>query len=365
MVLFWQDNGLSLTQVMILQALFAITVVFLEVPSGYFADIIGRRKTLFIAGNSLFFAVVVYSAGHNFYHFLIAEMLFACGISLISGSDSALIYDTLQEIDEAQQYQEVYGKVYFYHLVALAFSNVSGGFLATINFRVPFYVTAFFFLFLSPTAFSLQEPPRKQLLVQKGYWHELFKIIKYSFVQDKKLRWLIIYSGVILGLNQAVLWFYQPYFKLAGLDIAYFGIVFASFQIVAAMSSKYAYKIERILGSKLSLFLLAVFVGASYFLMGHIVFLFSFSFAFLQQFVRGFSRIVITDYVNQLTESDIRATVLSVQNLMARLFYAMIIPFAGRIADLYGIIPALKILGWATVSAGTLMLIILHKDSVL
>ena len=78
MVLFWQDNGLSLTQVMILQALFAITVVFLEVPSGYFADLVGRRKTLFIAGNSLFFAVVVCSVGHNFYHFLIAEMLFAC-----------------------------------------------------------------------------------------------------------------------------------------------------------------------------------------------------------------------------------------------------------------------------------------------
>lgn len=106
-------------------------------------------------------------------------------------------------------------------------------------------------------------------------------------------------------------------------------------------------------------------VGASYFLMSHVVFLFSFSFAFLQQFVRGFSRIVITDYVNQLTESDARATVLSVQNLMARLFYAMIIPFAGRIADLYGIIQALKILGVATVIVGTLMLMILHKERVL
>ena len=160
MVLFWQDNGLNLTQVMILQSLFSIAVVFLEVPSGYFADIVGRKKTLIIAGGALVCAVSVYSIGDNFLHFLIAEMLFACGFSLISGTDSAFVYDTLQEIHTEQQYQEVYGKIHFYHLVALAFSNVSGGLLATINLRVPFYTTIPFFLLLLPTAASLQEPPK-------------------------------------------------------------------------------------------------------------------------------------------------------------------------------------------------------------
>jgi len=43
-VLFWQENDLNLTQIMILQSLFSLTVVLLEIPSGYFADVFGRKN---------------------------------------------------------------------------------------------------------------------------------------------------------------------------------------------------------------------------------------------------------------------------------------------------------------------------------
>lgn len=49
-VLFWQDNGLSLTQVMILQSIFSLMIVILEIPTGYFADIYGRKNVLFLSG---------------------------------------------------------------------------------------------------------------------------------------------------------------------------------------------------------------------------------------------------------------------------------------------------------------------------
>lgn len=86
--------------------------------------------------------------------------------------------------------------------------------------------------------------------------------------------------------------------------------------------------------------------------MSYFVFLLSFTFAFFHQFARGFSRIVITDYVNKLTESDRRATVLSVQNLIMRLIYAMMIPFAGKMADATSIVDALNVLGIATMVTG-------------
>jgi len=47
-VLFWQDNGLSMMQIMILQSIYAILVTVLEIPTGYIADIYGRRKSLII-----------------------------------------------------------------------------------------------------------------------------------------------------------------------------------------------------------------------------------------------------------------------------------------------------------------------------
>ncbi len=48
-VLFWQENGLNLTQIMILQSLFSFMVVTLEIPSGYFADVFGRKMSILIS----------------------------------------------------------------------------------------------------------------------------------------------------------------------------------------------------------------------------------------------------------------------------------------------------------------------------
>ena len=364
-VLFWQNNGLSLTQIMILQSLFAIAIVVLEVPTGYFADIFGRRTTLINSAIFLTLGVIVYSIGHNFAQFLIAEILWAVGVSLNSGTGAAFVYDTLKDLGREKSYKKIWGKTIGYGFVAMAFASVLGGLIGKIGFRSTFYATLPCLALLIPLAFSMKEPKRHKRIFERGYMYELLKILKFSLVENKKIRWLIIYSGVVLAFNSAVLWLYQPYFTLSGLDIVHFGVVFASFQIVAAISSKYAHKIEEKLGQKRSLIMLVVLVGVSYLLMSNFVYLFSFSFAFLQQFVRGFSEPVITDYINKLTSSDIRATVLSAQNLSSALMYACIIPFIGWIADVYSIVQALTVLGITIFVVGTGLLLILHKGKVI
>ncbi|HII29524.1 hypothetical protein COV22_02165 [Candidatus Woesearchaeota archaeon CG10_big_fil_rev_8_21_14_0_10_47_5] len=364
-VLFWQDNGLSLTQIMILQSLYALSVVILEIPTGYFADIFGRRKSLIFAGSFLALGMFTYALGRNFYQFLVAELLWGVGESLISGADSALVYDTLKDLKQEKQYKRVWGNAVFYSLIAMGFASIAGGFIGKVNFRWTFYAMVPFLLLLVPLSISMKEPRRHRLIFKKGYLWELFRIIETTLVKNEKIRWLVIYSGVLLGFNSAVLWLYQPYFKLSGLDVMYFGFVFASFQLIAALSSKYAHRLEERLGQKHALIMLVLLSAASYFLMRNFVYLFSFSFAFLQQFVRGFSKPVINDYINKLTTSDVRATVLSINNLMAKLIYAAIIPFIGWVADVYSLLQALTVLGITTIVAGASILLILHRERVI
>ena len=364
-VLFWQDVGLSLTEIMILQSIFAISIVLLEIPTGYFADVFGRRKSLMYSGGFLVVGALAYGLGHNFYHFLIAEIFWAFGNSLISGSDSALVYDTLKDLKQEKTYKKIWGNSIFYLMVAVAFASILGGYIGKINFRWTFYAMIPFLVILIPLAYSMKEPKRHKLIFKKGYVWELFEILKGIFIKNKKLKWLIIYGGIAHGFNQAVFWFYQPYFKLSGLDIVYFGFVFASFQLVAGISSKYSHKIEGILGEKKSLVMLTILIGGSYLLMSNFIYLFSFIFAFLQQFVRGFSSVVINDYVNKLITSDVRATVLSAESMIKRLIYAAIIPFAGWIADVYSLINALTILGVTMLVIGGVVLFVLHKDKVI
>lgn len=365
MVLFWQQHGMNLTMVMVLQSLFALSIVLLEVPSGYVADILGRRQSLIIAGGFYCLAISVYSVGENFWHFLIAEILFAGAVSFVSGADSAMLYDTLQALGQQDRYQEVYGKLVFYEMCGYGAAQIIGGFLAKISFRAPFYATIPCFALALIVALSLREPPRKMLQAKHGYGRELVKILKYAFLEHPRLRSLILFSGVVMGFNSAAVWFYQPYFQLCGLDIAYFGVAFASFQVVSALSAKFAHHTEQRLGSKYSLIALVICSGAGYLLMGYGVFLLGFMFGYFHQFVRGFSRTVLTDYINQLTESDVRATVLSAQSLVMRLCYALLIPICGRIADVTSLEYALKILGAIVLISGGSMLVLLHKECVL
>lgn len=365
MVLFWQDNGLSLTEIMILQSIFAIVAVALEIPTGYFADIYGRKQALILSGLSSFVAISAYSLGYTFYHFLIAEIFFAISVSFASGTSSAFIYDTLVDLKEEQNYKRIWGNIFFTRMIALALSSILGGFIAKIDLRYTLYASIPFFALLIPTALSMREPQRHKFIFAKGYLSELFKILRVALIKNEKLRWLIVYSGVVYAFNQSALWLYQPYFKLSGLDIAYFGIVFASFQLVAAISSKYAHKLEGKIGQKYSLAMLVFLVSGSYFFMSNFVFLFSFSFSFLQQFVRGFKNVIITDYINKLATSDIRATVLSVESFIGRLLYAAIIPIVGWIADIYSLVQAITILGFTTLVSGMIILVMLRKDRVI
>ena len=97
-VLFWMANGLNLTEVMILQSVFSIIIVVLELPTGYFADLYGRKTSLVIGSLTLFFGIIIYSFGHNFFQFLIAEILWGISASFLSGANLALLYDTLKNL---------------------------------------------------------------------------------------------------------------------------------------------------------------------------------------------------------------------------------------------------------------------------
>ena len=364
-VLFWQSHGMSLTDVMVLQSLFALAMVIFELPSGYFADIAGRRMTLILGAAGCMIAICVYSIGTCFTHFLIAEIGFAFGFAMISGADAAMIYDTLQVLGKEDDFQKVYGRLFFLNLFAFGAASILGGFIGAKSFRWAFYATIPFFAAAIGVAMSLEEPPRKKLITETGYLNELIKILKYCFFENRRLCLLLVYSGLILGLNNAALWFYQPYFEVSKLPIAWFGFAFASYQVFTAVCSMYAHGVEKKIGEKYSLIILVFFVATGYFLMGYFVFLLSFTFAFFHQFARGFSRIVVTDYVNRLTDSDRRATVLSAQNLIMRLFYALLIPMAGKVADFTSIVDALNILGVATLVIGGTMLVVMRRAKVL
>src|SRR3989344_8824337 len=91
---FYQENGLSQTEIYVLQSLFAMTIVLLEVPSGYFADCVGRKQSIFIGSVLSTLGFISYSVATGFFPLLFSEIILGIGYSFISGADIALAYDS-------------------------------------------------------------------------------------------------------------------------------------------------------------------------------------------------------------------------------------------------------------------------------
>ncbi len=89
-----QRHGLSMTEVLQTQSWFALVVAFSEVPSGYLADVWGRKNTITAGAFLCVIAFLYLIIADSFFDFLVYEFIIAIGISLNSGADLALLYDS-------------------------------------------------------------------------------------------------------------------------------------------------------------------------------------------------------------------------------------------------------------------------------
>ena len=104
------DFGLSLEQFALLNAVWAATIVLLEVPSGALADIIGRRRllvgaaALMVAEMTLLCLAPRGNPTMLFAFFLANRILSGAAEAAASGADEALAYDTLKSAGRAQDW---------------------------------------------------------------------------------------------------------------------------------------------------------------------------------------------------------------------------------------------------------------------
>ncbi len=306
-----------------------------------------------------------YSIGTNFYHFLIAEIVWAVGASFASGTESAFVYDTLGSLKREKEYKKVIGNVLFLSLLAAAIGSIIGGILGAFSFRLAiaaFIPSAIIFVLIMLTA---KEPPRKKLIYEKGHAHALLKIVRFALVKSVEVRWLVIYSAVVSIVGHFAFFLFQPYFSQAGLKIEHIGIAFAFLFIVAALASKFTHSIESFIGKRMSLIMLPFISAAALFLMAEFVSPLSILFVSALYFVFGFMPVIVEDYINKTVWSDKRATVMSLNNMGEKVLFIILAPLVGKLADNYGVTPVLALLGAFALLSGIVLTFFLRRNKVI
>ncbi|MHC1704915.1 MAG: MFS transporter [Tenuifilaceae bacterium] len=343
-VLFFTDNGLSMSQVFILQAIYSVSIVALEIPSGYFADVLGRRNSI-IAGSIMgFIGFSVYSFSFGFIGFVIAEITLGFGQSMISGADSALLYDSLKSSNSEKDYLKHEGRMTSVGNFSEAIAGVLGGLLAGLSLRYPFYFQTGIAFIGVPAAISLIEPKISQIKLGLGL-KDITDVVKYALIKNQRLRWNILYSSVVGASTLAMAWFVQPWFIRANIPVSMFGITWTILNLSVGITALYAYRIELKLGRTPTTAIFTIILAIGFIASGWISSLWGLLFILLFYLARGVATPILKDNINRITPSNMRATVLSVRNFIIRVLFAVLAPFYGWTIDVLSLKAALTIAG--------------------
>ncbi|MFH1229703.1 MAG: MFS transporter, partial [Candidatus Aenigmatarchaeota archaeon] len=190
-------GGLSLTQMFLLESWFSLWLFVFEIPSGAFADRFGRKKTLSLAVLVNMVAVVVFSSAPNFLIFMAGEFLWALSGSLLSGTENALIYDTMKKIKSTKKSKSIFSRYESSGLLGIMIGSPIGSVIASVSgLNAPMFYLIVPFSIAFIISLTLKDPKFKSKSKSASYTSIMKSGIGY-FVRHRTLKILALDMVVI------------------------------------------------------------------------------------------------------------------------------------------------------------------------
>ncbi len=343
-VFYRDDLGMSMTQIMLLQGCFGLAMALFEFPSGYLADRIGYRRTLIIAAVLNAIGWSIYARSEGIGGVLIGELVLGVGISLISGSDAALLYESLEESGEELEYGKWSGRVRFWGQLGEGSSALLAGVMFAHWTRLPFVAEAVVWVVNLFVAWRLVEPARKRPPLGDN-WQQVKGLVRHVRSESPKLRAVMLLT-IALGMSSFVpVWTIQLYATDAGLNPSWLGVVWAVANYSVALSSLFATRAATFLGLKRLLYLCAGLIAVGYAGLGLTHALWGVTFYYALTTMRGLFLPPLGHEEQRLIPSADRAGFLSLRSLSFRSIFLVLGPLCGLAIDRYGQHAVLLILG--------------------
>ena len=345
LAILFLDLGLTLSQFVTLNAIWAVTIFFAEVPSGALADLIGRRKLLIAAATLMVLEMVVLlvapkDAGLWLFGFCaVNRVLSGLAEAAASGADEALAYDSLEDPEEWDEVLETTMKLRSGAMVvamvvgALVYDAGAIGLDQDLAHRLPIafcliQAVAAFWVSLKFREVAEEKNPAGFVEV---FW-QTWKAAKW--VLTTKAAILIVVAGFLIdGLVRNFATINSEYYRLIGIPTFTFGFIAAAAAMLGIYTPRLSRRLVRELSPLGNFVLLAAWAFLCLYLLGE-----------TWQYwgvvpgiglMAGMShlRFVMSRYLNGLADSSQRATVLSVKGLMFNVSYGLAsLAFAGAVS---------------------------------
>lgn len=343
---------LSLREIILLESIYFISVVILEVPSGYFSDLIGRKVTLLLSAVFLLLASTCFLLGSSFSIFVVGQICFAGWMAFQSGTNTVFHFESLKALGKEDEYgdREAYvSKIGFY---AGGIAALLGGVLGIWDLRWAYVITMVAAVIGVISAFQFTEPDRSNFgeALAHSFGKQLSVSFKYFF--QKPLGWLFGYIIFIYAIAHIPYEFYQPYLKLLEIGGSLgsikappvSGLIYALTMFFGAYVSGKSMVLARSLGLKRVLFLALLLMIGVIAIMGLVLH----PVIVLVILLRGAPRSLIKAPTNAIitpqVDSGQRATLFSLVSLICRLVFFL------TLLGLSFFVPKEALTDWTTLS---------------
>ena len=335
-VLLLVSDGYSLIQVGIAETVFHIVSLLAEIPSGMFADVMGRKKSLIVSCVMTMLSAAVRGFIPGFAAVCVSVGFAALSYNFISGSDSALAYDSLAEEGQISKYDKyISTQTAIYRIsngIATLFAGaavIMGNRNAQILSLAISAVNMVFLLFL-----------RENKVILKKSGDSLGKRISDVFKGsvgflkgNKTVAGLIFRNALVGGIDVLLLFFLQAKLPMTGIPDWSLGPLLFIMSMGGILGALTARKVKKTTLGKLFVFciLLALIGLASEFTGIWYVMTFG---GLLTAFADDLLQIRSDIALNQMVPAEQRATLMSVNSFCFSCIMIVMSPLAGVIFSL-------------------------------
>ena len=327
-VYYEERVGLSLATILWIQSYYTAVRALLDLPLGAVADRYSRRACLVASALVLAAGSAGLLAWPTLGTVWAAETLFAVGSALKSGADSAFLFDALQAAGELHLYPRAESRGQALVSLSSGATAIGGGLLAAVDLRLPYVATGIAAI-ASALVVTVILGGEEAVAHDGTSAPRLVLDAARHAARTARVRWVLALAAFAVVTSHVYYFLQQPYMRAIGLPVGLFGVVFAGTKAVTALTANAAHRVDARLGARGAT---AAMAGASALGLGAMSVVGRPEGAALlltRGMLDGLWQPLLNVYMNRLVDSRLRATMLSLQSLVARLALAAVIALLG------------------------------------
>lgn len=260
LVLYFLDRGITLAEFMVLMSVLNLSVFVLEVPTGVVADKYSRKWSVCSGSVFMGICILIQLTTVNYPLLILGSIAWGLGESLVSGADSALLYDSLLADQMEEAFQQIVGTAISLQLSATVLGTLLCGIIVKhVGLRGPLLIGQGVMILAVIIAALFKEPPflqshrRQEDKTFKGQISSYTTHLKASFQfigQQRELIVLIFINVVVLRLGYLTERpFAQPYLTFFEYTPQHISFFYTLFYSITALFAKFSHEITSLVGS--------------------------------------------------------------------------------------------------------------------